>query len=113
MTVDLKNSQAVVTPAEGKGFDPSQIPKAVRNAGFEPGEIHVTAMGILSTAEGLLALEMTGAVKRFVLAGGPKVDELSQEPDLLSQRVRVTGKLHPSHADKPPGLTVETWAPAF
>ena len=110
MKVDLKSSQAVVTAAaEGKSFDPTQIRKAVRNAGFEPGGIHVTAVGRLSKEGEFLALQMVGPVEKFVLAGGAKVDELSQRRELLGQRIRVTGTLHPSHADKPPGLTVETW----
>ncbi len=109
MKVDLESSQAVVTPAEEKGFDPTQIPKAVRRAGFAPGDVHVTAVGTLSKQGELLALQMTGLLKMFVLAGGARVDELSQKSELLGQRVQVTGKLHPSHADKPPGLTVETW----
>ncbi len=109
MKVDLESSQAVLTPAEGKSFDPAGIPGAVRKAGFAPGDVHVTAVGILAKEGELLALEMTGLLEKLVLAGGAKVEELSQKPELLGQRVRVSGKLHPSHADKPPGLTVETW----
>ncbi len=52
------------------------------------------------------------SLEKLVLAGGAKVDDLSQEPELLSRLVRVSGKLHPSHADKPPGLTVEAWETA-
>ena len=109
MKVELKSSQAVVTPAEEDSFDPTQIRKAVLSAGFKPGDIHVTAVGTLSKEGELLALEMVGLLDKFVLAGGPKVDELSQKPQLLGQRIRVNGTLHPSHADEPPGLTVETW----
>ena len=112
MKVDLESSQAVVTPAEGKSFDPAEIPKAVRKAGFAPGDVHVTAVGILAKAGELLALEMTGKLEKLVLAGGAKVDDLSQKPELLSRLVRVSEKLHPSHADKPPGLTVEAWETA-
>ncbi len=112
MKVDLESSQAVVTPAEGKSFDPAEIPKAVRKAGFAPGDVHVTAVGILAKTDELLALEMTGKLEKLVLAGGAKVDDLSQKPELLGRLVRVSGKLHPSHDDKPPGLTVEAWETA-
>lgn len=94
-------------PAKGKSFDPSRIPKAVKDAGFTPGEIGVTATGTFARENDLLRLKMVGPVQQFVLAGGAKVEELNSRSDLLGKRVRVTGKLHPSHADRPPGLTVE------
>lgn len=109
MKVDLKNAQAVVLPAAGKSFDPTKIPKAVKDAGFTPGEIEVTAAGVLRQQEDSLLLEMSGAVARMVLAGGAKAEELKKRSDLLGKRLRVTGTLHPYHADQPPGLTVERW----
>lgn len=96
-------------PAEEKTFDPTEIPRAVKDAGFSPGDIEVSAAGILRLKGDFLQLEMSGRVKEFVLAGGAKVDELEKRSDLLGQRLRVTGKLHPFHADKPPGLTVDAW----
>lgn len=107
--MDLKNAEAVMRPAEGKNFDPTKIPKAVKDAGFTPGEVEITAVGILSRQDELLILEIPGSVRQFILAGGQKVIELQQRHDLLAQRLRISGKLHPSHADKPPGLTVERW----
>ncbi len=96
----------------GKSFDPTRIPKAVKGAGFTPGEIEVTAVGTLVRRKDLLLLEMVGARREFVLAGGAKAEEVEKRADLLGQRLRVTGKLHPSHAEQPPGLTVEIWKPA-
>src|SRR5262249_45591269 len=58
----------------------------------------------------LLLLKMAGPVPQFVLAGGAKAEELKGRSDLPDNRLRVTGRLHPSHADRPPGLTVERWA---
>ncbi|MFB3140089.1 MAG: helix-hairpin-helix domain-containing protein, partial [Candidatus Acidiferrales bacterium] len=54
---------------------------------------------------------VAGAFKglKFVLTGGAKAEELEGRAELLGKRLRVTGKLHPSHADRPPGLTVERW----
>jgi len=109
---DLAAGSAVVRPASGKSFDPARIPKAVKDAGFTPGEIEVTAAGTLVEENGLLRLKMQGPVPAFVLAGGPKAEQLKSRPDLLGKRVRVTGKLHPFHADKPAGLTVESFEPA-
>ena len=107
MKVDLKDAQAVVLPATGKSFDPTRIPKAVKDAGITPGEIEITAVGSLARKDGLLVLEMAGAVRQFVLAGGPKAEELKRQPDLLGKRLQVIGKLHPSPADRQPGITVE------
>lgn len=95
-------------PAKGKSFDPTKIPQAVRKAGFTPGEIQVTAVGILRDKNTLL-LEMPGPPSQFLLAGGAKADELRGRRDLLGKRVRINGKLHPSHAERVPGLTVEQW----
>ncbi len=106
----MKTGQAVVRPAEGKSFDPTQIPRAIKDAGFSAGNIELTAVGTLSRQDNLLLLELSGAVRKFVLAGGAKAEELEERAELLGKRLRVTGKLHPSHADRLPGLTVERWA---
>ena len=110
MKVELKTGQAVVRPAEGQSFDPTPIARALKSAGFGAGEIELTAVGTLSRQDDLLLLELSGAVRKFVLAGGAKAEELEGRAELLGQRLRGTGKLHPSHADRPPGLTVERWA---
>ncbi|MFQ5927230.1 MAG: DUF5818 domain-containing protein, partial [Terriglobia bacterium] len=107
--VDLKSGQAVILPAPEKSFDPTRIPQAVKDAGFTPGEVEVTAVGTLARKKKLLLLEMSGPVRHFVLAAGAKAAELAQRRDLLGQRVRVRGTLHPSHADRPAGLTVESF----
>ncbi len=110
MKVSLKEAEAIVLPAKEQSFDPTGIPRAVKDAGFNPGDVVVTAVGTLSKKGELLRLRMAGPVGEFVLAGGAQASELEKRSDLLGQRVRVIGKLHPSHADKPPGLTVEEWA---
>ena len=107
--MDLKSAQAVLSPAEGKSFDPTKIPRAVRKAGFVPHEIEVTAVGRLAIEDDFLLLEMPGPVEQLVLAGGAKAEELRERSDLIGQRLSVTGVLHPSHAEKPPGITVERW----
>ncbi len=109
MKVDLKSGQATVLPAEAKSFDPTKIPKAVKDAGFKPGDIEVTAVGTLARENDFVLLEMPGPVRKFVLAGGAKSDQLNKRSDFRKRRLRVIGKLHPYHADRPPGLTVESF----
>lgn len=75
------------------------------------GKVVDGAVGTLSRQNELLILETPGPVRQFVLAGGQKVIELEQRRDLLGQRLRISGKLHPTHANKSPGLTVERWMP--
>ena len=100
---------AGLVAADDGTFDPAGIPKALRKAGFKAGDIQITTAGKLSKEGDLLALEMTGTVKKFVLAGGKAIESVSNRPELIGTRIRVTGKLHPSHAEKPPGITVERW----
>ena len=109
MKVELKEGQAVLLPKQGKSFDPTKIANAVKDAGFSPGPIEVTAVGLLGHENDFLLLQMSGSVEGFVLAGGAKAEELTERADLVGKKVRVTGQLHPSHGDKPPGLTVERW----
>lgn len=108
--MDLKSAQAIVLPAKGKSFDPTRIPKAVKDAGFTPRDVEITAVGSLARKDDLLLLEMPGPVAEFVLAGGEKAEDLTRRNDLRGKRLRVTGRLHPSHADRPLGLTVERWS---
>ncbi len=81
----------------------------MKNAGFTPREIMVIISGKLVREGDFLRLKTTGPVPEFVLASGAKADELSGRADLLGKRVRVTGKLHPAHAEKPPGITVDAF----
>lgn len=107
--MDFKSAQAVLSPAEGKSFDPTKIPRAVRRAGFAPGEIELTAAGRLTIGDDFPRLEMPGPLERLILAGGAKAEELRKRPDLIGRRLSVTGVLHPSQAEKPPSITVERW----
>lgn len=106
----MREGQAEILPEGKTGFDPRQIAKAVEEAGFTPREVEVTAVGTLSAERDLLVLELPGPVRRFVLAGGAKGDELKSRAELRGKRVRITGALHGSHGDQPPGLTVEEWS---
>lgn len=94
-------------PKPGKSFDPLLIRKAIQDAGFSLRELVVTADGILTRGKDFLELEVPGLKQAFVLSGGRRAGELDAATDLMGKRVRVTGRLHPSHADQLPGLTVE------
>ena len=101
-----------VFPKAGKSFDPVLIPKAIQGAGFTPVGVVVTAEGTLLNSQELVVLQVPGLNHRFVLEGGTQSGTLKGRTDLLGKRIRVTGTLHPSHGDLPPGLTVERFQPA-
>lgn len=93
----------------GISFDPTAIPSAIKGAGFTSQDIVVTVEGTMSQRQGFLELKVPGLVRPFVLSGGKRVDELRNEMDLLGKNIRIVGLLHPSNADRPPGLTVESF----
>ena len=96
-----------IFPKKGKSFDPALIPKATKNAGFTATEVTVVADGTLSAKDGAWKLEVPGLAYSFELVGGPKADLLTKRADLLRKRIRVTGKLSPSQAGLPGGISVE------
>jgi hypothetical protein len=100
-----------VFPRLGKSFDPVLIPRALRYAGFTPAAVMVMVDGTLIAEGEFLTLDVSGSNHTFVLAGGAQADALRKRTDLVGKKIRVTGKLHPSHADRPPGLTVESFEP--
>ncbi len=101
----------MILPAEGKSFDPAKIPGAVKDAGFSPGEIKITAVGRLASSEGTLRLEMAGALAFLVLDGG-EAEQLSKQTGMAGQILRVDGTLRPSQAGQPPGMSVDRWTVA-
>ena len=96
-----------IFPKKGKSFDPVLIPKAIKNAGFTATEVTVVADGTIAAKNETSELTVPGLTYSFVLVGGPKADLLTKRADLLRKRIRVTGKLSPSQAGPPAGISVE------
>ena len=96
-------------PKQDKSFDPTQIPGAVKSAGFTPGAIELTAGGTLALKDGRLRLEMEGVLRTLNLAGGGKERALRSRNDLLGQRVVVTGKFEVDRTGESSTLTVNEW----
>ncbi len=110
--MDLVKGEAEVFPKPGRSFDPALIPKAIKAAGFSAPEVTVTADGVLVQRKEFLELNIPGIRHSFLLAEGAQAGSLKKRADLLGKKIRVTGKLHPSHGDLVPGLTVEDFQPA-
>lgn len=96
-------------PKPGKSFDPALIPRAIQDAGFTAMEVVVMADGTTVKKGQLLELEVPGLQHPFVLNGGAQADALKKRADLVGKNIRVNGKLYLRHADRPSGLTVETF----
>ncbi len=109
--MNLVKGEAEVLPKPGKSFDPALIPKAIKDAGFSVPEVLATVEGALVKKKDYAELDVPGLKRPFVLAGGAQAAALEQQSKLPGKKVRVTGKLHASHADLPPGLTVENFEP--
>jgi len=110
--VDLEQGVAVIHPAKSRTFDPAEIPRAVRNAGFSSPEVLFTATGKLEKEGERLALRVPGLRHVFFLEGGASFAELKAATTVLNKTIRVSGKLHGSHGDRPPGMTVELFESA-
>lgn len=110
--MSLAQGEAEVFPKKGKSFDPAEISKAIKDAGFSAPEVLATVDGSLRRGEDRLELDVPGLKHIFVLAGGAKEEALKKRADLVGKKIRLTGKLHPSHAGLPPGLSVEDFQPA-
>ena len=67
------------------------------------------ARGELVEHEGLPALRLPGPPDLLILAGGERLEELMDSGLPPGTRIRVTGHLHPSHGEKPPGMEVDEW----
>ncbi len=107
--MDLEQGSAVIHPASGKTFDPAEIPRLIRDAGFSSPEVYFTAKGKLERERDRLALKVPGLRHVFYLEGGPLLNDLKGAGMLLSKTIQVSGKLHASHGNRPPGMTVENF----
>lgn len=110
--MSLAQGETEVFPKTGKSFDPAEIPKAIKDAGFSAPEVVATVDGSLRRGKEFLELEVPGLKHVFVLAGGAKEEALKQRAHLIGKKLLITGKLHPSHGGLPPGLSVEDFQPA-
>jgi len=104
--VDLAGGKAVVLPAGKKSFDPAKIPEAIRKAGFSAPKVEIMVTGTVEKWKDMLALRVPGQTRVFVLEGGKQLEEF-RKTATLGKQVQLTGLLHRSHGDSPPGLTVE------
>lgn len=116
LEIQVGEGRAVVTPAPGTSVDLAQLEQAVRDGGFTPRELQVTARGRLKDKNGAPALELPDGTL-LLLAGDARVAELVQPggaelAEGAGPVVRVQGKAtrHSAegHAGHPYTLTIDT-----
>ncbi len=90
-SVDLEHGLAHINPRAGQHFDGRRILKAIREAGFTPGDIQVVARGQLLSRDGAAYLEL-GPGDLVILTGAPGTASPLDLP-APGSLVRVTGRL--------------------
>src|SRR4051794_38034918 len=58
--VEMEPVRAEVTPRSGAWIDPERLRSAIKNAGFQPGEVRYTIRGVLAAWHGQPAIQLAG-----------------------------------------------------
>ncbi len=108
--IRVNEGRAVVTPESGTSLELDELEQAVRDGGFTPREVSVTARGRLTELNGAAALELSNGIL-LLLAEGSQTNALLRSP--TGSVVRVEGQAAPEqpdgHAGHPYTLTVRSF----
>lgn len=111
LEIRVSEGRAVITPVAGTGIDLADLEQAVRDGGFTPRGLTVTARGRLTTLNGAPALEFSDGTT-LLLAEGSKTSALL-ESAAYGSMVRVEGQAAQQqpkgHAGHPYTLTVTSF----
>ena len=110
LEIRVSEGRAVVTPKVGTSLDLDALEQAVRDGGFTPNLLTVTARGRVTDVHGAAALELSDGVV-LLLATGGQTDALLELPG--GSVVRVEGQVareqSDGHAGHPYTLTVRSF----
>lgn len=104
--MNFKAGTATLVGEEQQGPDVMRARVLLEKSGFSVPRTEVTARGEVVEWKDRLALRVPGQQELFILEGGKQWRDFKATAK-PGDRIRVTGNLHPAHADAPPGLTVE------
>ncbi len=108
--IRVNEGRAVVTPESGTSLELDELEQAVRDGGFTPREVSVTARGRLTELNGAAALELSDGIL-LLLAEGGQTNALLKSPS--GSVVRVEGQAaqeqSDGHAGHPYTLTVRSF----
>ncbi len=83
-----------------KSFDPVQIPKALKDAGFTAAEVMVVAAGTLEQTDKGLQLRVHDLNRPFLLLGAQN-DALTRGITLAGKKVEIRGRLLQKEKETP------------
>ncbi len=103
--VQMEDGTAELSAVEGGSIEVSQIPRAIRQAGFTPGRLAVTAAGTLVVEGERTVFRDAIGEQRMLLVNVPRQLEAEVRHALeTGEPIRLTGRVQ-FHADELPGLT--------
>lgn len=108
VTVDMKGGTATLVAKDGKSLEIGQIGQAVRTAGFTPGRLRITAIGVVKQENENLLLVVRNSSLTIYLLNLPL--PLKQQLLALVKSGAVaslSGTVH-EHVDDLPAMTTET-----
>lgn len=106
--VHMGDGTAELAAVEGASIDISQIPEAIREAGFTPGRLAIEAVGTLVADGESTVFHDAVADQRMLVVNVPaKLQGKVRHALESGSRVRLTGTIH-FHAEELPGLTPES-----
>jgi hypothetical protein len=90
--------RAEVTPRTGAWIAPERLQRAIKSAGFRPGDILYTVTGVLTNWQGQPALRLSGSERVVLLQREPKAPEAYERawgtrPEAGDMTVEVEGQL--------------------
>ena len=108
--IRVDEGRAVVTPESGTSLELDALEQAVRDGGFTPRELSVTAQGRLTELNGAAALELSSVIL-LLLAEGGQTNALLRLPTGSVVRVEGQAALEQTggHAGHPYTLTVRSF----
>ncbi len=113
LEIQVSEGRAVVTPKSGTSLALDELEQAVRDGGFTPNGLTVTARGRVTVVHGAAALELSNGVVLLLATGGQTNALLKSARGSV---VRVEGQAAPEqsdgHAGHPYTLTVRSFEAA-
>ena len=110
LEIRISEGRAVITPAAGTSVDLAEVERAVREGGFTPRALTVTARGRVTELHGAPALALADG-GMLLLAEGGETDALLQSAQGSVVRVegQATREQPKGHAGHPYTLTVRSF----
>lgn len=116
---NLKTGILEIKVKNGKAVDIDKLNEAVKESGFTPGEIKITATGSLIEYDGYPALRVTGSDQVFLLVrkhehekeeflSKEKIEEIKAATENGIRTITITGHVH-THRDFPSALSVDSF----